>query len=92
MKRFFFDVSFKTHVLYDYQGRDFAAAEQARELAELIALDLECSDDQRLPGLRSPGPQHRRHLPVLDPDPPVGAHRRLTLTSIGPGGLPLQSR
>jgi hypothetical protein len=45
MKRFFFDVSFKTHVQYDYQGRDFAGAEQARELAELIALDLGCSED-----------------------------------------------
>jgi hypothetical protein len=45
MKRFFFDVSSKTHVHYDYQGRDFARPEQARELAELIALDLECSDD-----------------------------------------------
>jgi len=45
MKRFFFDVSFKTHVHYDYQGRDFAQAEQARELAELIALDFECSDE-----------------------------------------------
>lgn len=44
MKRFFFDVSFKTHVRYDYQGRDFAQPEQARELAELIALDFECSD------------------------------------------------
>jgi len=50
MKRFFFDVSFKTHVQYDYQGRDFAAAEQARELAELIALDLECRDDRDFPG------------------------------------------
>ena len=45
MKRFFFDVSFKTHVHYDYQGRDFAQPEQARELAELIALDFECSED-----------------------------------------------
>jgi hypothetical protein len=45
MKRFFFDVSAKTHIHYDDQGRDFAQAEQARELAELIALDLECSDD-----------------------------------------------
>ena len=45
MKRFFFDVSFKTHVRYDYQGRDFAQPEQARELAELIALDFECSDN-----------------------------------------------
>jgi hypothetical protein len=44
MKRFFFDVSFKTHVHYDYRGRDFAQPEQARELAELIALDFECSD------------------------------------------------
>ena len=46
MKRFFFDVSFKTHVRYDYQGRDFAGAEQARELAELIALDIGCRDNQ----------------------------------------------
>jgi Domain of unknown function (DUF6894) len=45
MKRFFFDVSFKTHVRYDYQGRDFAGPEQARELAELIALDIGCSDN-----------------------------------------------
>lgn len=45
MKRFFFDVAFKTHVHYDYQGREFAGAEQARELAELIALDLGCSED-----------------------------------------------
>jgi uncharacterized protein DUF6894 len=46
MKRFFFDVSYKTHVQYDYRGRDFAQPEQARELAELIALDLECSDSE----------------------------------------------
>ena len=50
MKRFFFDVSFKTHVRYDYQGRDFAGAEQARELAELIALDIGCSDNHDDPG------------------------------------------
>jgi hypothetical protein len=49
MKRFFFDVSYKTHVQYDYQGRDFAQPEQARELAELIALDLECSESD-VPG------------------------------------------
>ena len=46
MKRFFFDVSFQNHVRYDYQGRDFAQPEQARELAELIALDFECSDSE----------------------------------------------
>ena len=49
MKRFFFDVSYQTYVHYDYQGRDFAQPEQARELAELIALDLECSDCE-IPG------------------------------------------
>lgn len=48
MKRFFFDVSYKTYVRYDYQGRDFAQPEQARELAELIALDLECSDSETM--------------------------------------------
>jgi hypothetical protein len=45
MKRFFFDVSSKTSTFYDFQGRDFAHPEQARELAEMIALDLECSDE-----------------------------------------------
>jgi hypothetical protein len=50
MKRFFFDVSYKTHVQYDYQGRDFPGAEQARELAELIALDLGCSEDNNSAG------------------------------------------
>jgi hypothetical protein len=44
MKRFFFDVAAKTYVQYDYRGREFAKPEDARELAELIALDLECSD------------------------------------------------
>jgi hypothetical protein len=50
MKRFFFDVSAKTHIHYDYQGRVFAQPEQARELAELIALDLECSEDNERTG------------------------------------------
>lgn len=45
MKRFFFDVSQNSRIQYDFQGRDFAQLEQAQELAELIALDLECSDD-----------------------------------------------
>jgi hypothetical protein len=44
MKRFFFDVAAKSHLQRDYQGREFQNPEQARELAELIALDLECSD------------------------------------------------
>ena len=44
MKRFFFDVSTKEHIQYDFRGRDFSEPEQARALAELIALDFECAD------------------------------------------------
>ena len=45
MKRFFFDVWCKTHTEYDYQGRDFAQPQHAHEWAELLALDLGCSND-----------------------------------------------
>ena len=91
MKRFFFDVSFKTHVQYDYQGRDFAQAEQARELAELIALDLECRDDRDFPGSESrsatsAAPACSRFRSASpNPSPPDPARDRA-------GGLPLQSR
>ena len=44
MNRYFFDVAAKTYVQYDYKGRDFERPDQARELAELIALDVECID------------------------------------------------
>ena len=72
MKRFFFDVSFKNHVHYDYQGRDFAGAEQARELAELIALDLECSEDNNNLGsevqVRNIGGTCLFSIPVRQPE------------------------
>jgi hypothetical protein len=44
MTRYFFDVANKSYVYYDYRGREFEKLEQARELAELIALDVECTD------------------------------------------------
>jgi uncharacterized protein DUF6894 len=44
MNRFFFDIVSKTHVYHDFRGRDFARPEEARELADLIALDLECTE------------------------------------------------
>ena len=44
MQRYFFDVAARTHVQYDYHGREIHKPEQARELAELIALDIECTD------------------------------------------------
>jgi hypothetical protein len=46
MKRFFFDVATESAVRYDYQGRMFGNMDEARALAELIALDLSCSEDR----------------------------------------------
>jgi hypothetical protein len=45
MKRFFFDVATDKSVRYDYHGRVFGNTDEARALAELIALDLSCSED-----------------------------------------------
>jgi hypothetical protein len=44
MTRYFFDVANESYVQYDFRGREFEKPEQARELAELIALDVECTD------------------------------------------------
>jgi hypothetical protein len=44
MTRYFFDVANRSCVQYDFRGREFEKPEQARELAELIALDVECTD------------------------------------------------
>jgi hypothetical protein len=41
MNRYFFDLVSGSRSEYDYKGREFRTPEQARELAELIALDLE---------------------------------------------------
>ena len=48
MKRFFFDVAMQTSVSYDFRGKDFATTEEARELAELIALDIECTSENNM--------------------------------------------
>jgi hypothetical protein len=45
MNRFFFDVSSQTYAHYDFRGREFARSDEARELAELIALDIGCTED-----------------------------------------------
>lgn len=50
MTRYFFDVASDAYVYYDYRGREFERPEQARELADLIALDLECLDIDELGG------------------------------------------
>ena len=46
MNRFFFDVAAKTYVQYDYQGREFSDPAEVRSFAELLALDMGCTEDQ----------------------------------------------
>ena len=48
MKRFFFDVAIQSAIQYDFRGKDLATAEEARELAELIALDIECTAENNV--------------------------------------------
>lgn len=51
MTRYFFDVATRSCVHYDYKGREFEQADQARDVAELIALDIECIDGDTAPGM-----------------------------------------
>jgi hypothetical protein len=45
MTRYFFDVAAPTGVHYDYSGRFLRSLDEARELAELIVMDVGCSAD-----------------------------------------------
>lgn len=44
--KYFFDVVLETSVQYDFKGREFERIDQVREIAELIALDIECVSDE----------------------------------------------
>ena len=44
MSRYFFDIAAPGRVLYDFQGRDFSSLEEAKQMAELVALDFEASE------------------------------------------------
>jgi len=46
MKRYFFDLNKTTSSSYDYHGRHFHDAREARDLAEIMALDLSCSETE----------------------------------------------
>ena len=71
MNRYFFDVAAKSYVQYDYKGRDMEQPQQARELAELIALDIECIDGDGSSSLevqvRNVGGQMLFAVPIRDP-------------------------
>ena len=47
MTQFFFDIAFGETVYHDFHGRQFAKAEEAYELADLIALDLAVTEEAR---------------------------------------------
>jgi hypothetical protein len=68
MKRYFFDVAISSYVQYDFRGRDLERPEQAREMAELIALDIECTEGDELAGaevqVRNIGGQKLFAVPV----------------------------
>ena len=72
MKRYFFDVAARSSVQYDYKGRDFERIEQVREVAELIALDIECMVDENQAILevqvRNIGGQKLFSVPVRAPE------------------------
>jgi hypothetical protein len=44
MQPFFFDVVSPKRCSYDYHGRKFSRPEDAADVAELIAMDLACSE------------------------------------------------
>jgi hypothetical protein len=65
-------VSARSCVQYDFRGRDFSDAEQAKQLAELIALDVECSDGDDVSGLevqvRDITGRHLFSVPIREPE------------------------
>jgi hypothetical protein len=71
MKRFFFDVAAESYVQYDYRGREFERPKEALELAELIALDLECTDVDWSGAevqVRNVGGNRLFSIPIREPD------------------------
>jgi hypothetical protein len=72
MKRYFFDLAIKSYVQYDFQGRDLEQPDQAREMAELIALDIECTEGEEMGGaevqVRNIGGQKLFSVPIRLPE------------------------
>jgi hypothetical protein len=70
MSRYFFDVSARSCMHYDYKGRELERPDQARDIAELIALDIECIDGDGSAGMevqvRNAGGQKLFTIPIRD--------------------------
>ena len=70
MNRFFFDVAAETYVQYDYRGREFSDLDEARSFAELLALDMGCTDGQDRAvevQVRNVGGQQLFSVPIQQP-------------------------
>lgn len=67
--RLFFDVYREDTRSYDYHGREFSRPEQATQVAELIAADLACSENDKWVGaqvqVRSAAGEMLFAVPVL---------------------------
>jgi hypothetical protein len=72
MNKYFFDLVSRDRCEYDYSGRALDGPEQAIELANLIALDLEVGEDEKWSGwvvqVRNSQGQEIFSLPVQNPD------------------------
>jgi len=72
MSKYFFDRVSQGRAEYDYHGRAFPTPENARELAELIALDLEIETDGRWSGwsidVRNTYGERFFMIPVREPE------------------------
>jgi hypothetical protein len=70
MNRYFFDVATRTYVQYDYKGRELERPDEARDIAELIALDIECTDCNGTAGMevqvRNAGGQKLFAIPIRE--------------------------
>ncbi len=71
MKRYFFDLVSGDRSEYGYCGGEFSTLEAARQVAELIALDLEVMDEGSWAGwtiyVRNASGQHFFSVPVPRP-------------------------
>ena len=50
MTRYFFDIVRDTACAHDFHGRYFGTAEEARDMAESVSLDLACSEKDECAG------------------------------------------
>ena len=72
MRRYFFDLVSRDRSEYDFRGREFSSPENALQMAEMIALDLEVRSEGEWCGwtvnVRNPDGKHFFSIPVRSVD------------------------